>query len=225
MNRPLPYLPAISILFLALITTPVQAQRGWGGSGLGLYGFGPRLGENIALALELEEELGLTRDQIQALRDLDSRIQQDVAPILGEIDGLRGEILDGTASGRQGLLEMERLFLEFETAAEPFRAEVAAILTPDQHRQLQAAMFDTRPGLGRGLARGSPGFSPVAYAPLGPRPGLGFGRARAPGSGRGMTTGYGAGLRGGRGLGRAGRGFGRGYGRGAGRWGGGYYRR
>ena len=46
----------------------LSAQRGFGGQGLGLYGAGPRLGENVAFALEFQGELDLSDDQVRSLQ-------------------------------------------------------------------------------------------------------------------------------------------------------------
>lgn len=234
MRRPKGDFPVLVLLFLALTAAPLSAQRGWGGGGLGLYGFGPRLGENIDLALELKDDLGLTPEQIGALQELDRGVQAEVEPLDAEIQLLRNRILAGEVAGSQGLLQLERLQEDFQLAAEPYRVEVVSILTPEQHRLLQAAMFETRPGLGRGARQGyvGAGVAPRAVSgrlgfggrgAVGLRggPGIGYGGGPGVGYGAGYGIGYRAGLGRGRGLGPAARGYGRGFvrgGRGPIRW-------
>lgn len=211
------------VLILALTAAPLSAQRGWGGGGFGLYGLGPRLGENIDLALELKDDLGLTTEQVGALQELDKLIQAELGPLDDDIELLRSRILAGKVTGSQGLLQLESLLAEYESAAEPYRVEVSNILTPDQHRLLQAGMFETRPGLGRGFPQGSPGVGVGAprafYGRLGGAAGLRGGVGV--GYGAGYGAGYRAGLGRGRGSGLGGRGYGRGFvrgGRGYARW-------
>lgn len=218
--------PVLVLLFLALTAAPLSAQRGWGGGGLGLYGFGPRLGENIDLALELKDDLGLTPEQIGALQELDRGIQAEVEPLDAEIQLLRNRILAGEVAGGEGLLQLERLLADFQLAAEPYRVEVANILTPEQHGLLQATMFETRPGLGRGARLGyvGAGVAPRAVygrLGLGGRGAVGLRGGPGVGYGPGYGIGYRAGLGRGRGLGPAARGLGRGFvrgGRGPIRW-------
>jgi len=193
-------------LFFVFFSTPLSAQRAWESGGLGLYGLGPRLGENITLALELESELGLSSDQVAALEDLALRVREEVSPLGNEIDALRSQILAGGITGAQGLLQLETLLNEYQAVADPYRAEVMQLLTPDQHRRLQIGMFETRTGPGRLLGWGAMGTTRGATPGVSTRLGLGF-RAGAVGRGRG--------------LGRSGRGYARGFvrgGRGYIRW-------
>lgn len=193
MSNPKRDLTFLLTLSCFLVFAPLSAQRGWGGGGLGLYGPGPRLGENVALALDLRNELNLTSDQTRALENLEGRIRAEVAPLGDRIDHTRSQILAGELSGAQGLLQLESLLTEYQLAADPYRVEVAQLLTAEQHQLLQAAMFETRPGLGQGLGRSTA---------------LGLGRGSA------RVGGYGVGLGRGRGLARGGGGYGRGYFRG-----------
>jgi hypothetical protein len=210
-------------------TGPLLAQSGGAGGGLGLYGYGPRLGENVQLALELRDQLGLSEEQIASLRDLQEGIQRDVGPLQAEIDQLRAHIISGEVNRLDGLLTLEQLLAESQEVAAPYRAGVTTILTTDQHLRLQEIMWNTRPGpdTGWGLGMESiPGPPPAAaYGPgVGARAygGLGLGLGVRAYGGRGL--GRGLGLWGGRGLGRGprafyGRGLGRGYGLGRGwRW-------
>lgn len=179
---------------------PLAAQRGSPGGGLGLYGYGPRLGDNVQLALEHQEELGLSEEQVATLRNLQQGIQRDVAPLQTEIDDLRAHIMAGEVSRVDGLLTLEQLLANFQEAAAPYRTGVTTVLTADQHVRLQEIVWGTRPGTGIG-----------AWAYGGSGLGLGV---RAYG---GQPLGRGVGIRGGRALGWGTRvGYGRGLGRGIG---------
>jgi hypothetical protein len=184
----------------------LSAQRGLGGQGLGMYGLGPRLGENITLALEHQEHLQLTGDQVDALLLLQEGIREDVEPLGQEIDGLRASILAGDVSSLEGVTLLQDLFVAYETAADPYRIQVANLLSPAQHQALQGIMWETRPYYGRGLGLYGAGVGGAGY--LGAGQSVWMGRA-------GLGLGRGAGM--GIGLGRGARGMGRGLGRGGGR--------
>lgn len=205
------FLLVFLILAVAGGADALSAQRGLGYGGLGLNGLGPRLGENVALALDLQSELGLSSEQIQALQDLGAGIQLDVAPLEEEIDGLRNQILAGEVAERDGLVELQNLLADYEAAAEPYRSGITTILSAVQHRSLQAAMFETRPYLDQGVLGARAGYGRgVAYG-RGLSPGFGYGVR--PAYGRGGAMGFrgnmALGARGGVGLGagRAGRNF------------------
>ena len=210
------FLVVFLTLFLVVGAEGLSAQRGLGGGGLGLYGFGPRLGENVALALELRGELGLSGEQVAALEDLGAGILLDVEPIEMEIEALRSQILTGGVTDRDGLLQLQSLLADYDVIADPYRSGIASILTVDQHLTLQAAMFDTRPYLGQPyLGQGALGVGVgygrgIAYGRGG---GYGFGYGARPAYGRGAAVGFrgnmALGVRGGVGMGagRAGRGF------------------
>lgn len=213
------------------------AQRGLGGGGLRVYGVGPRLGENIQLALQNQDRLGLSADQVQQLQDLQVGIQEEVLPLQQEIDALRSRIGLGDVAYAQGVGQLQSLMAEYQTAADPYRTRVVNILTPAQHTALQQMMYQTRPSWGRGYGRASVGFGAAPGAPAGRAwgtpPVTGRDTSAAPvqgtlpavpygygyGMGRGRALGYapGAAARVGRGLGRgAGLGLGRGLGAGRG---------
>jgi len=205
------FLVVFLTLFLVVGAGTVSAQRGLAGGGLGLNGLGPRLGENVALALELRSELGLSGEQVAALEDLGAGIQLDVEPVEMEIEALRNEILAGGMTNRDGLLQLQSLLADYDVIADPYRSGIATILTVDQHLTLQAAMFDTRPYLGQGGWGVGAGYGRgVAYGRGG---GYGFGYGARPAYGRGAAVGFrgnmALGVRGGvgMGVGRAGRGF------------------
>jgi hypothetical protein len=178
------------------------AQQGPGARGLGLYGAGPRLGENVAFALELQEELGLSADQVQSLQLLQEGILQDVDPLETEIEGLRSGILAGEANSAEGLALLREFSAQHQAASAPYRTQVAAVLTPAQHQTLQGIMWEARLQQGRG-GLGVAGVGLGQGAALGV--GLGVGRGAGLGLGRsgalGLGRGGGLGLGGGRGRG------------------------
>jgi len=212
------------LMFLALALSGgghlLSAQQGRGGSGLGLYGVGPRLGENVALALEFQDQLGLTQDQVATLQLVQDGIRQDVVPVETEMDGLRAAILVGEVSSADGLPLLRGLFGEFQAVSAPYREEVDAILTPVQHQTLQGIMWETRPIQGSALGMSGVGWNPVLGTSRGAwlGRGAGYGLARGGGMALGRSAGVGMARGGGMALGRgAGVGMARGGGRGFGR--------
>jgi hypothetical protein len=198
----------------------LSAQQGRGGGGQGLYGFGPRLGENVVFALELREDLGLTQDQVASLQTLQAGIQKDVGPLESQISDLRAEIQAGEVDYADGVTRLRDLFDAYQEAAAPYRTQVQAVLTPAQHQTLQGIMWETRAsqGLGAGRAGMVSGRTPAGGTAgplgLGRRAGIGRGAGLGLASGVGRGAGRGAGM----GLGRGGgRGQGRGMARGGGR--------
>lgn len=159
----------IVVLALALSggLNGVMGQRGMRGGGMGLHGLGPSMGANVDLALEHQEELGLTAQQIASLQEMQAGILQNVAPLEGEITNLRTQIMEGEVDREEGLTRLRALLEQYRTAAEPYRSGVTTILTVDQHRRLQAQVQSDRRaegrllgraggdrGMGRGIARG-----------------------------------------------------------------------
>ncbi len=210
MSGPARYCLVVLLLLLTVPLVPLSAQRGRGGPGLGLNGIGPRLGENVQLALDLRADLNLTPDQVGALEELQLGIAEDVAPLEARIREVRTRVFTGETGAAPAVGELDRLLADYQTAADPYRVRIAEILTTDQHLLLQSAMFDTRPGVGWGYGTrslGAPGGDPAT----GVLPRAGY-------YGRGLGRGYGGGWGRGRGWGGRGAGYGRGlgYGRGAG---------
>jgi hypothetical protein len=186
----------------------LSAQQGRTGTGLGVYGLGPRLGENVQYALELRDQLGLSADQIASLNALQDGISRDVEPVAAEIETLRGRLMAGEVDGVSGIDQLQGLLVQYQAAAAPYRIQVGTILTPAQHETLQTVMWNSRPVSGQGLYGAGMGLGV----------GLDYGLGLGQGAGLARPRGLGVGL--GRGLGRgAGRVLGRGMGRGRGlRW-------
>ncbi len=206
------------VLALTLGAVPLSAQPGAAGGGLGLYGFGPRLGENVQLALENQTQLGLSSEQVASLQELQRGIEENVRPVEGEIENLRARVLAGEVNRVDGLSELRTLLAEYQAAAAPFRTGVAGVLTAEQHAVLQGMMWNSWPGQRMNpAAMAVPGLR--QRAPLGPPMGLGPGAYGGWGRGAGVRPygGRGPGFRayggGGMGVGRGGwvRGGGRGW--------------
>ena len=205
---------AIALAFVVSFGGSVlSAQEGQARAGLGLYGFGPRLGENLDLALELQEELGLSAEQVGSLKNLRAGVSKDVDPLAVEITGLRTMIMAGEVDRVEGLTRIQELLAAYEVVAAPYRTEVETVLTPTQHGILQSVMWEIRPGFGQGQGafgqgQGSIGLGLPRASGLGLNRGVGLAASGYPG--RGVALG----------LGRSGgRGLGRGVGRGRGhRW-------
>jgi hypothetical protein len=167
------------------------------GGGWGVYGVGPRLGENIELALEFRDRLNLSEDQVAALQKLQQDIQRDVTPLETEIEALRGLIRNGDVAWTEGVGQLQDLFTRYDSAAEPYRTGVARILSGYQHSMLQGMMYETRLGSvpARGLAR--PGLGLRRGRGLGGRGiGLGLGRGSGLPAVQGAWPGFGRGIRG-----------------------------
>ena len=199
----------------ALAAGPLQAQRGPGSRGEG----GPNLGRSPEVALEHQEDLGLSGDQVAQLTEMKTVIDQNLKPLSEEIKALREGVRAGELDREEGLRQMQELQGRFLTASAPLRGRVQGILTVEQHRKLQPLVRQGRPGVGRegtvqGQGRGRAGMRGQMR---GSRGGVGlrqgfYGQGRAPALGfRGgpprvqlLRPGRGAGpIRGGRRIGAA----------------------
>ncbi len=188
----------IAALAVSATMSPVAAQRGVGqGQGLQVNGIGPRLGENIALALENRDRLGLSEDQVAGLQLLQAGVAEDVTPLQTEVDALRTRMRAGEVSYTAGIPQLRGLLAELDIASEPYRAGVADILTADQHLELQEIMWSTRPYDAGWYSRAGFGYGVQPRVGTGFRPRGGFGRGAAwGGRGRGLLRGgHGAGWR------------------------------
>ena len=156
---------------------------------------------------------------MEALRQLQGGIAEDVGPLEAEVAGIRAGILSGEVNSSEGLALIQDLYVQYDAVAEPYRTEIANVLSPAQHETLQAIKWETRPVVGPGVGLyGSgilSGLGLGAVRPLGFGRGGGFGR----GVGLGQAGRLGLGRWGGPGVGRGGgRGLARGGGRGWRRW-------
>jgi hypothetical protein len=185
---------------------------------------GPFLGRSVEIALEHQEELGLTGDQVAKLQEMKGMLDEQIAPLVERIQALRQQLREGEVERAEGLRQMEALRGELITAGAPLQGRVQELFTVAQHRQLQALLRADRPGrargaggmgwgageLGRGagwMSRGAGGMGRgagwMAPGPLGGprggmgmRPGVGAGLRRAlPGRGPGLAHRLGARLR------------------------------
>lgn len=151
------------------------------GGGYRVYGVGPRLGENVELALRNAERLGLSEGQIAELNAIREGLQWEVAPIQEQIAGLRAGIRAGEVTYEASAEELRTLLVQLDELAEPYRRGVAETLTAEQHAALQQMMYDTRPYPawgGRGFNRGGAGWYRGGRGS-----GFGFGAWRRPGRG------------------------------------------
>ncbi len=196
-------LTGILALAVCAVANPVSAQRGVGGPGLRINGVGPRLGENVQLALQNQARLGLSSEQVARLQELQPGIESEIVPLENELNAARMSLQSGGVGYPEGQAQLQELLARFETAAQPYRTAVAEILTPTQHAALQQMLYATRPYWTPGYGRAAVGWGAVAPGAYG---GYGYG-------GYGYGRGFGAGRAWGGAWG------GRGWGRGAGRWG------
>ena len=174
---------AALVVATALVPVPLHAQRGGGLRGAA----GPNMGKSLEVVLEKQEELGLSQDQIAQLQELKNILDTDVVPVIEEMAGVRKMIQEGGIDRDEGLRQMEALRGQMITNAAPVQGRVQQILTVEQHRVLQSAVRQGRPGAARagaGQVRGAMG-------------GRGVGRAQPPRIGAwGMAPGGNSGVRG-----------------------------
>jgi hypothetical protein len=131
-----------------LTVVPLDAQVGRGARGAS----GPNMGKSLGLVLENQEELGLDQSQVSRLQELKGTLDQDVTPVLEEMQALRDMIRAGEVEQDDGIRQMEALRGQLITNAAPIQGRIPEILTLEQHRKLQSMVRQGRPGAGRGGA-------------------------------------------------------------------------
>lgn len=127
------------------------------GSGYGVFGAGPRLGENVELALENADRLGLSEAQVVELEAIAEGLRREVVPLRDELTGLRARISSGEVTYAESAGLLRGLLAEIEEVATPYRRGVAETLTPEQHAELGRMMYATRAYPGWGQGRRGPG--------------------------------------------------------------------
>ena len=148
---------------LSVSVSPLQAQRGQGRGRAGMdRPGGPNMGKSVELALENQEELGLSQDQVGQLQEIQGVLDGQVAGLMEEMKGLRESLRAGEVDRDDGLRRMEALRGELITASAPLRGRVQEILTLDQHNRLQPMVrqgrpLGRRPGVAMGSGRGGSG--------------------------------------------------------------------
>jgi Spy/CpxP family protein refolding chaperone len=147
------------VVGLGVSLAPLHAQRGPGP----WRGPGPNMGRSLDLALDHQEELGLSRDQVSRLDELRIVLEGDVLPLAETMRALREAIWAGEIDRPEGFRQMEALRGELITVSAPLMGRIQEILTVEQHRKLQAIVWEARPGFG------GAGMTPMAR----PRPGAG----------------------------------------------------
>lgn len=191
-------------LGLGVTALPLEAQRGMrGGAGMGPTGpgAGPNVGRSLEIALENREALELDGEQVSRLQEVRAHMDAEVTPLVEEMGTLRSELREGEVDRDEGLRRMQELRGRLLVATAPVRGRVQEILTVEQHRELQALVWQERPAGGRGGGVGAPGvgMAPRGGAFRGPvgRPGPGMRRGGMAGPGRaGAFRGRGTGFRG-----------------------------
>jgi hypothetical protein len=158
------------VFALAVAAGPLEAQRGFGGRGAGFGdSAGPNLGNSVALAIEHQEDLELSGDQVAQLQELNTVLEGEIAGLVEEMNTLRSGIRSGELDRDEGFRQMNAVRGELITAFAPIRGRVQEILTVDQHKKLQPLVWEGRPGLGRGIGMGG-----AQGAPMRPRAGGAF---------------------------------------------------
>lgn len=163
------------------LASPLSAQRpgparpGIGpgpSSPLGERGMGPRLERVIVLALERRDTLELSTDQIRALEELRSELDQSEADLREQAEMLREE---AGADGEEIRERMRELMESVREAREAQRERYEQILTRDQQDRL--APLIRRQLRGQRAGRGPQRFRDRPRGPAGRR-GLGMGLDR-----------------------------------------------
>jgi Spy/CpxP family protein refolding chaperone len=174
-------------LALAVGAAPLQAQRG---RGLGGQAPGPNAGRALDVLVDHQESLGLSESQLDQLQDLKTAMDTEVEPLAEEIRALREQIQAGAVDREEGLRQLQALRGELMTASAPLRGRLQEILTVEQHRKLQAELWQTRPGQGRpgAFSRRGGGRAP-GRGLRGSRGGFGL-RQGYSGQGRGPAFGF-----------------------------------
>jgi hypothetical protein len=110
------------------------------------------MGRSLELALENQETLGLSGQQVAELQGLKTVMDRDVDGLIEQMGALRESVRSGEVERDEGFRQMEALRGELITASAPLRGRVQEILTVEQHTELQRLVRAERPGLGRGGA-------------------------------------------------------------------------
>ena len=138
------------VVALAMAVMPLQAQRGQGFRGQGFRGpQGPNMGYSLELALEHQDELELTQDQVARLLEVKALIDGDVGGLVEEMNELRENIRAGEVEWDEGGRQIQALRGELITASAPLRGRAQEILTVEQHNKLQPLVRQDRLGGGR----------------------------------------------------------------------------
>ncbi|MGD2122428.1 MAG: hypothetical protein PVJ76_11820 [Gemmatimonadota bacterium] len=171
------------LVALSISASPLHAQRGLARSRADIQRpGGPNLGQSVELALENQEKLELSQDQVAQLQEMKTVLDSEVAGLAEEMKGVRESIWAGEVDRDEGFQQIEALRGRLITASAPLMGRVQEILTVEQHNKLQPMVRRGRPGLGRAAAvagfRGSGTGLPARG--LGVRaPSQQFGRGRA----------------------------------------------
>jgi len=144
------YVGGALVVALAMAVMPLQAQRGQEFRGQGFRGpGGPNMGYSLELALERQDELELTQDQVARLKELKALIDGDVGGLVEEMNELRESIRAGEVEWDEGGRQIQALRGELITASAPLRGRAQEILTVEQHNKLQPLVRQDRLGGGR----------------------------------------------------------------------------
>jgi len=191
------------LVALIVVAWPAEGQQGPGIRGQRMGGpGGPFLGQSVNVALENQDQLELTQDQVAQLQEMKMILDGDVAGLAEEMKTLRESIRNGDVAWDEGQRRMGVLRGELISASSPLQGRVQEIFTVEQHNKLQPLVWQNRPGLGRGRAaqgrsgasirgRGVTGRGMVGLREtrglVGPRPGFN-GQGRTPALGFRRST-------------------------------------
>ena len=138
------------VIAAAVAVLPLHAQRGQGFRGQGFGGQrGPNLGHSLELALENQETLGLSQEQVAQLQELNGVMDDEVAGLVEELRGVEESFRAGDLDRDQASRQIQALRGELLTASAPLRGRIQEVLTVEQHNKLQPLARQARPGIGR----------------------------------------------------------------------------
>ena len=88
------------------------------------------MGRSLDVLVENQEELGLTKDQLDQILELKTVMDAEVAPLAEEIRALRGRIQAGEVDRGEGFRQLQALRGKLMTASAPLRrrSQVSTVL-------------------------------------------------------------------------------------------------
>lgn len=152
------YLGTAMAVALSVAVVPVQGQRGQGIRGPGARGAGgPFFGQSVDVALENQEALGLSQEQVQELTGLKGVLDGEMATLVGDMKALQEGIRNGDVDRDEGSRQLTAMRGELMTASAPLQGRIQEVLTVEQHNKLQPLVQEGRPAYGRSGGQGARG--------------------------------------------------------------------
>lgn len=152
------YLGTAMAVVLSVAVVPVQGQRGQGIRGPGVRGAGgPFFGQSVNVALENQEALGLSQEQVQELTGFKGVLDGQMATLVEDMKVLQEGIRNGDVDRDEGGRQLTAMRGELMTASAPLQGRIQEVLTVEQHNKLQPLVQQGRPAYGRTGVQGARG--------------------------------------------------------------------